>query len=367
MKILFVDQFSDPGGAQLAMEDVIEEARRRGWTCSVLAPGAGLPLRPLTRGAKNGADLLRYIGDVPGVRRAIRTNAYDLLYVNGPRVLPAVVGLDVPVIFHAHSVVTGRGSRMLTSWAARASRATVIAASQFAAEALGVPGARIVYNGAPDFGGLRKATPMVRVGIVGRVAPEKGHDAFIHAAQQLAGEAAFTVFGDRKPAGETVAFEGWRQDVGSIYAELDILVVPSGPNEVSTRVIMEAFSAGVTVVAYPSGGIPEVVTHDKTGLLVSPQQLAEAIRTLIESPELRSRLAANARLEWQRRFTRAGFQTRICDIIEATCLDHAPTDVPETEHRRGSTRSASAGPQAPSGSRHLTDRPASAIPADRAS
>ena len=47
-------------------------------------------------------------------------------------------------------------------------------------------------------------------------------------------------------------------DVGHVLNDLDLLVVPSH-QEGMARIVLEAFSAGVPVVAFPAGGIPEAV------------------------------------------------------------------------------------------------------------
>jgi glycosyltransferase involved in cell wall biosynthesis len=357
VNILFIDQFSEPGGAQLALLDLMGEVLRRQWKPRIMAPGFGallkrasfagipvgnLPLRPLTNGRKGVADVCRYLADLSQVRqeiaRVISVHQIDLLYVNGPRLLPAATGLDLPVIFHAHSYVNGFVPRKLAMYAVGASGATVIAASRFAAAEFERVAARpphVVYNGAPDLSGIRVPAPdsRVRIGIVGRIAPEKGHADFVRAAQLVGGDnARFTIFGDSffsAPAYERklralaatspVTFEPWREDVREVFREIDVLAVPSRANEVSTRVIMEAFSAGVSVVAYPSGGIPEVIDHRRTGLLVEQadsQGLAAALRTLRDRPQAREAIARAARTEWEKRFTRGQFQTSVCNIIE---------------------------------------------------
>ena len=65
-----------------------------------------------------------------------------------------------------------------------------------------------------------------------------------------------------------LSFWDGREDVGAVLAGLDLLVVPSTEAEATTRVILEAFSAGVPVVAYAVGGIPEVVRDGENGFLV---------------------------------------------------------------------------------------------------
>jgi len=66
---------------------------------------------------------------------------------------------------------------------------------------------------------------------------------------------------------------------------------------------LEAMAAGVPVVAARAGGIPHVVDHGRTGLLVEPGSgaaLAEGIRALLRDPGLRARLAAEGRREAER-------------------------------------------------------------------
>jgi len=68
--------------------------------------------------------------------------------------------------------------------------------------------------------------------------------------------------------------------------------------------LIEAMSVGLPVVATGVGGIPEAVTHDKTGLLISRDcgALADGLRTLHKSPEKCKRFAAASREEFERRF-----------------------------------------------------------------
>lgn len=329
LSLLFVDQFSEPGGAQLCLRDLMPEVRRRGWQSHLLGPRSGLPLRPCSNRSKTAQDFLRYSFDVPrmaaAIRRAVRDDHIDLVYVNGPRVLPAAAGIPCPVIFHAHSRVEAFYGRKLIESAITLTGATVIAVSEFIARQY--PEARVIYNGVPDLGGLARTLDRrpARVGMIGRIAPEKGHIDFVRAARQVTG-AEFFVYGESLFAdaayyrfvraaaeGAPVEFCGWTDDVACVLHSLDILVVPSGPNEAATRVIPEAFSAGTPVIAYRSGGIPEIIDDGRTGLLTD--SLAPAIQGLISNRELRERLSSEGREEWRRRFTIERFQSAVCDLI----------------------------------------------------
>lgn len=98
-----------------------------------------------------------------------------------------------------------------------------------------------------------------------------------------------------------------------VLAELrraDVLAAPSVPSADGRReglpvVILEAMTVGVPVVASRLSGIPEVVSHDVTGLLVDPgdvEGLANALTTLAHAPARADRLAEAARDEVARRF-----------------------------------------------------------------
>lgn len=78
----------------------------------------------------------------------------------------------------------------------------------------------------------------------------------------------------------------------ALYREADIFVLPS-LSEGTPRVLWEAMAAGLPIVATSVGGVPEIIQHGETGLLVPPQsaqQLAVAIQRMIENDELRARL-----------------------------------------------------------------------------
>lgn len=83
--------------------------------------------------------------------------------------------------------------------------------------------------------------------------------------------------------------------VADVLAALDVLVVPSIWIENAPFVIREAFAAGVPVVASNLGGMGELVTHERSGLLFEPgnaDDLRRTIRRLLDEPRLLDRLRA---------------------------------------------------------------------------
>ncbi len=101
-----------------------------------------------------------------------------------------------------------------------------------------------------------------------------------------------------------VSVVGWQsQDqLRQQYADAHIFLhpsetTPSNDQEGIPNAMLEAMATGLPVVATVHGGIPEAVTHGVDGLLVperSPQQLAEAILSLLRNPDLWQKLSATA-------------------------------------------------------------------------
>jgi glycosyltransferase involved in cell wall biosynthesis len=95
-------------------------------------------------------------------------------------------------------------------------------------------------------------------------------------------------------AASPVFLAGYRTDTPEVLAALDVVVIPSH-SEARCRVLAEAMATGKPVVATRVGGIPEVLRHDVSGLLVpahEPAALAAAVEKLLADAPLRERLAA---------------------------------------------------------------------------
>jgi glycosyltransferase involved in cell wall biosynthesis len=325
MNILFLDQFREPGGAQQCLRDLLPAVEARGWQATVATPGeGGIQLGPFQSGRKSIQDAILFARQVPDLRRQIERMPADVIYVNGPRLLPAVPE-GRPVIFHCHSFLDKHYAVWMARRAIRRTQATVIGACRFVLKPLDAGDAEIVYNG------VRESPPRVpgnefRVGMIGRMAPQKGQVEFLRAARGLAGcrltICGAPLFGDGNYVNEVhalarglpVEFPGWQDDAGAVLSRLDLLVVPSTVPEGTPRVILEAFSAGVPVLASPAGGIPELIEHNRTGFLID--SLGEQLRELQAQPELLNAVAANAREEWRARFTLEEYQRRILSIVE---------------------------------------------------
>jgi glycosyltransferase involved in cell wall biosynthesis len=360
MNLLVLDQFSDLGGAQQVLLELLPAFQARGWKALVGLPGAGglftrirmmgfeterIDCGPYQSGRKSLADLARFAADTPRLARQIRRLARraeaDLVYINGPRLLPAAAaaGLDSPAVFHAHSYLAPGLTRRLAGAALSKLNAGVIAACAFVAEPWKLAAHRvsIVYNGVagPAERVARATRDTPAIGCIGRIAPEKGQTEFVSAAALINRElprARFVVcgaplFGDPAAvrydaavrcaaAGLPIEFAGWTGDIYSAMAGLDLLLVPSARIEATPRVIIEAFASGLPVIAFRSGGIPEVIEHGVTGILVdSADEMARESIRLLTTPDTRQAISLAARDTWTRRFTLARFHDELTTFI----------------------------------------------------
>jgi glycosyltransferase involved in cell wall biosynthesis len=363
MRLLLLDQFSDLGGAQQVLLELLPAFRERGWKVLVGLPGEGEMFRqvralgfetervecgPYGSGRKSAMDLVRFLKGTPRLARQIRRMAEqveaDLVYINGPRLLPAaaMAGLRIPVLFHAHSFLPPGASRVLTGLCLRRVNAWLLGSCRFVAEPWReyVPAERlsVIYNGVagPLVESVQPQGPPA-IGCIGRIAPEKGQREFLSAASIIHGaipDCRFFIYGAalfadtdalryeaevRAAATELPAeFVGWVTDVYSALRNIDLLLVPSAAHEATTRVILEAFAAGVPVIAFRSGGIPEVVDHGIDGLLAdSAEGMARiAIELLTGDPTRLSSMSQAAHETWLRRFTLEDYRRQVLDWIQ---------------------------------------------------
>lgn len=148
---------------------------------------------------------------------------------------------------------------------------------------------------------------------VGRLSREKGLMDLVEAVSLLSSEhlthdVRYVIVGDGPEKAEisrrtrvlgvapVFVLAGRQQNVDAYYSIADVVVIPSH-SEGSPNVLLEGLAAGKAVVATRVGGIPEIVRSEDTALLVdrsSPQQLAKAMRKLIEDNKLREQIASGA-------------------------------------------------------------------------
>ena len=161
---------------------------------------------------------------------------------------------------------------------------------------------------------------VLTVGMVARIHPNKGQLEFLKAAAQLSRShpsCRFLIVGDAAPG-----YEGYKHDILRFIADqglervvfitqapayeipavmsgIDLFAAPSHMEPFGLS-ILEAMAMQKAIVATRVGGIPELITHGETGLLVPPgdwQALSRMLEVFIDNPGQRSQLGHNAR-QW---------------------------------------------------------------------
>lgn len=370
MRVLLLDQFSDPGGAQQCLLDLLPAIRERGWQAHVGLPGEGelfervralgfaaeqVDCGPYRSGRKSAADLTRFARGTPRLSWQIREMAKrmdaSLIYVNGPRLLPAtaMAATHRPVLFHSHSYVPPGFGRKLAGVALRRTGARVVGNCRFVADAwrdyVRPDQTSVVLNGVAGPSSPPRRVQNQRapaIGCLGRIAPEKGQREFVKAASlihRVFPECRFYIYGSAlfsdqgavqydaevraAAAGLPIEFPGWVADVYSALFDLDLLLVPSTGQEATTRVILEAFAAGVPVVAFRSGGIPEVIAEGSDGLLAtSVEAMARMVVDLLSGERVRlTAMSRAARESWCSKFTLGRYLSQILEAMERCTLE----------------------------------------------
>lgn len=284
---------------------------------------------------------------VPRLVRLIQREQIDLVYCNNMMVKPigaiAAQLARVPCVLHARNLHEKPFPVALYCQSVARLPAVQRVIANSAASAVPYQNAvpqkvTVLHNGVdladyqPRLGphesvraALGAAPGQVLVGFTGNLIPRKGVDVLIRAAARIAATRPWLRFAiaGRVPIGTAIDyraqyqalcvelgvadrfhFSGFVADVPSFVSSLDLLALPS-LQEPFGRSIIEAMALGTCVVASDVGGIPEIVQHEKTGLLAPPgdvDALARAIARLADDAELRNRLSDRAGQTVRERF-----------------------------------------------------------------
>lgn len=195
----------------------------------------------------------------------------------------------------------------------------IICPSQFVRkpfDGVGRAKAIVICNGV-DIGALNSREPRKEtawndysaVGMVAHLRPQKRHIDFIHAAKKvkkILPQTKFFIFGGvfrtkvildyvkylRKAVREIgmendIVFTGFCDDVLTRIQQMSLITLPS-INEGSSNALLEAMALGRPVIASNSGGNPELVEDQVSGILVPPKnpvRLARAMIEILTNPE----------------------------------------------------------------------------------
>lgn len=293
---------------------------------------------------------------LPDIVRLVREHRIDLLHLGGHKawLLGRIAGrlTSHPAVLHVHDInPVGSGLRFLQRRVARwTSLALAVseAAAAWTTEQLAIPSDRtIVLRNGVDLSigeaahrDVRRIRSELRIGeearvagIIGRLAPEKGHRVLIRAWPSLLARcpgAVLLVVGEGPTRGaceslvrelglgETIRFTGHRGDVRELLGIMDVVALPS-EREGFGYAALEAMAAGKPAVAFRVGGVPSIVIDGETGILVPPgdgEGLVRGLSSLLADAALRSRLSEGCRRH-ARGFTLEDHVRRLEGIYES--------------------------------------------------
>lgn len=342
-KILFVITKSTFGGAQHYVYDLATNIPHEQFEIVVVLGGHGLlkqklvdkgirtvSLIPLERNVNFFRDIASFVH----LWRLFRTERPDIIHLNSAKAsgLGALAGhlAGVPkIIFTAHGWAFNEDRSLFSRWVIKflswltviLSHVTITVSKAVESDTENWPFIRekvtTIHNGLGhiDFLPREEArkylvenTDLVilhntfLVGTIAELHKNKGFDYAIHgfslcAAKNL--DLRYAIIGqgeeksslsthiDARKLHERVLLLGFLENASRYLKAFDVFLLPS-IKEGLPYVILEAGAAGVPIIASNIGGIPEIIEHEKTGLLVTPKDsvaISEAITLLVNDPE----------------------------------------------------------------------------------
>ena len=337
MKILFLDQSGNLGGAELCLADI---AKPYSGDCLVALFSDGafrkllehhcIPVQILTETSipiRKDSTLIQGVSSIRSLiplvtKVANLARGYNLIYANTQKalVIGALASLysNRPLVYHLHDILSTdhfsytnrRIAVTLANWFAR----LVIANSKATQAAFVEAGGRrdivhIVYNGFDLKHYSRFSSPDILldinqikqnlnwndrfiVGHFSRLSPWKGQhvllNALAHCPENVAalfvGDALFgeqeyakSLYQQTEALGleKRVRFLGFRTDVVPLMSACDLIAHTSTAPEPFGRVIVEAMLCGKPVVAAAAGGAVELIEDGRTGWLSSPGDVTQ--------------------------------------------------------------------------------------------
>ncbi len=305
MRILQVNSARKLGGGETHVLELVDSLRSRGHDV-VVAGRAGGAVNPQVHfGFRNSADIFSAMQ----MRRFLKGNVFDVVHAHVARDYPVVaaasLGLPVKVVFTRHLLYPVRWNplyRRVDGWIAPTSQMMQLLAPLHPRHSAVIPN----WVDLNRFAHLpHEMHAPITLGILGQIAPHKGHETAIESLRKLGSGYRLVIAGQGKPeyvdqlrengAGLPIEFAGFAE-FREFFSRVDILLVPSW-EEPFGIVLLESMAAGIPVISTSAGGPLDIIRSGIDGILVlprNPEALVRAIRSL-DDASLRQDIIRSAR------------------------------------------------------------------------
>ena len=352
-RVLLVSTTSDFGGTENVVRELalrLERPRFETVVCSLCPPGraaldvarSGVPVLSLSMSAQ--PRLHEMCAAVLRLARLVDEYRIDIVHAflyraNTLARLATRIAQRRPLVISSQRSLVSfgpRGARLAQRFTARLAD-QMVAVSEAVRDELeqleGRPARPIVVigNGVDieryavgdrDAARRRLGLPLNRplVGVVGRLAPEKGVATLLDSVAALRAHdcpVGLVIAGDGpqrealQQRAQALSLNGDAQflgrctDLPAVYTALDVFALPS-LQEGSPNALLEAMACGRAPIASRVGGIPEIIEHGRSGWLVPPEApgaLAQALARLLTDPDYRLAMGREARRRVVTRFS----------------------------------------------------------------
>lgn len=346
MRVLLVDLETAWRGGQNQALLLLEGLRGRGHKVALVAANrsalgqraaaSGLRVHFVSRGIFRFPAAFR-------VRELLRKCPFDVVHANEAQAVTAVwlalrlprAPLPVPFVI-SRRVGYPLGKSALAQARYRSASRIVAnsrwVAGQASASCAPADKLDVVYEGAeipPQFSeeerqrarafwGISPSTPLL--GCVGVLLPDKGQEWLIRALAEIQGEfpAAKLILAGDGPCrarleslardlvlNDNVIFAGFVENVETVYAALDIFLLPS-LFEALNNSLLAAMAYEIPSIAFNRGALGEIIEHGKSGLLVSGpnvEEISQAAARLLRAPQFARQVGRSGRLRVEQHFS----------------------------------------------------------------
>ena len=120
-----------------------------------------------------------------------------------------------------------------------------------------------------------------------------------------------------------VIFKGFLSKPAFAMMGMDVLILPSR-NEAFGLVVIEAMRCGVAVMGVNAGGVPEIIDHEKTGLLFewdNTDQLAGQLEYLFNNPSIKNSLAREGKKKADEEFDKELHYSKLENLFQMLMAD----------------------------------------------